>query len=87
MSDQIQDDAVGIRVQITDPDHPHFPEHGALTGKVISVLGTTMAEVKLDQCVHGTEGCFVRIGQIRRELVTTPVDRKPRAKRKPAPHE
>lgn len=69
-----------IRVQITDQHHPHFPEHGVLTGKVISVLGTTMAEVKLDHCRHGTDGCFVKVGQIRRELVTE-VAKKPRSRR------
>lgn len=56
-----------IRVQIVDPEHPHFPEHGRLTGEVISVLGTPMAMVKLDHCRHGTDGCYVKAGQIERE--------------------
>jgi hypothetical protein len=68
-----------IRVQITDPNHPHFPEHGAFTGKVISVLGTSMAEVKLDHCRHGTGGCFVLASQFRREVVT-PTERPSRRK-------
>ncbi len=60
-------DSKAMRVQIVDPDHPHFPEHGRLTGKVITVIGTPMAEVVLDHCRHGTDGCFVKKGQIEAE--------------------
>ena len=56
------------RVQIVDPKHPHFPEHGVLTGQVISVLGTSMAKMALDHCQHGTDACFVETKQIRHEL-------------------
>lgn len=52
------------RVFVCDRKHPHFGESGTLTGKVISVLGTPMAEVKLEDCRHGTDGCFVKKGQI-----------------------
>lgn len=53
-----------MRVRIVDPQHPHYPESGRLTGNTISVLGTPMTEVKLDACRHGTSGCFVTKGQI-----------------------
>jgi hypothetical protein len=51
-------------VRITKRDHPHYRETGKLTGKIISVLGKPMAEVKLDDCRHGTDGCFVSQGDI-----------------------
>ena len=56
-----------IRVYVCDKKHPHFGESGVLTGKIISVLGTPMAEVTLDDCKHGTDGCFVTKGQIAAE--------------------
>jgi hypothetical protein len=58
------DELIQKRVRIVDVEHPHYPESGKLTGKVISVLGTPMAEMALDNCVHGTSGCFVKKGQI-----------------------
>ena len=54
---------VGSLVQIVDPAHPHYPETGRLTGQMIRVLGSPMAEVTLDSCRHGTGGCFVGRGQ------------------------
>lgn len=67
------------RVQIIDPDHPHFPEHGVFTGKVIKMIwGARMAEVKLDNCQHGTDACFVSPGQIERERRLTKRRRDPR---------
>lgn len=56
-----------IRVIVCDPKHPHYGELGELTGKMISLLGKPMAEVKLDHCKHGTDGCFVSKGQVRAE--------------------
>jgi hypothetical protein len=56
-----------MRIYVCDPEHPHFGESGTLTGKVISLLGTLMAEVQLDDCKHGTDGCFVHKGQIATE--------------------
>lgn len=54
------------RVQITDRHHPHFEEYGRFTGKVIKMVwGAKMAEVALENCRHGTDGCFVSPGQIR----------------------
>lgn len=55
-----------IRVFICDPDHPHYRESGVLTGKIITMKfsGEQMAEVKLDDCKHGTDGCFVGKGQV-----------------------
>lgn len=55
------------RVYVSDRKHPHYGESGELTGKIISVLGTSMAEVKLDDCKHGTDGCFVEKGQVTRD--------------------
>jgi hypothetical protein len=56
-----------IRVFVCDRKHPHYGESGVMTGKVISVVGQPMAEVKLDACKHGTDGCFVSKGQVRSE--------------------
>ena len=56
-----------LRVRIVDPEHPHYPEHGEMTGEIISLLGKPMAKVKLDACRHGTDACFVSKGQIAEE--------------------
>lgn len=59
-----------IRVYICDKKHPHFGESGVLTGKIIQFPwggDNKMAEVKLDTCKHGTDGCFVSHGQVREE--------------------
>jgi hypothetical protein len=56
------------RVQIINHEHPHFEEYGWLTGKMITMkFGQrgTMAEVKLENCRHGTDGCFVSPGDVR----------------------
>lgn len=53
-----------IHVRISDPEHPHYPETGVLAGEMISVLGKTMALVKLDSCRHGTDACYVSKGQV-----------------------
>jgi hypothetical protein len=56
------------RVQIINPEHPHFEEHGRFTGKVIKMKfgqRSTMAEVKLEHCRHGVDGCFVSPGDVR----------------------
>jgi hypothetical protein len=55
------------RVYVCDQEHPHFGESGVFTGKMISLLGEPMAEVKLEHCKHGTDGCFVKKGQVRQE--------------------
>lgn len=51
-------------MRVVDPQHPHYRESGYLTGKVISLFGTAMAELRIEQCRHGTDGCFVSQGQI-----------------------
>ncbi len=56
-------------MRIIDPDHPHYRESGYLTGKVISVLGTAMAEMRIENCRHGTEGCFIKQGQCEPDTV------------------
>lgn len=55
------------RVQIVNRKHPHFEEYGRLTGKIITFKfsGEQMAEVKLESCQHGTDGCFVNDGDVR----------------------
>lgn len=53
-----------IRVRISDPEHPHYPETGWLNGKGIVLLGKQMAEMDIDNCKHGTSGCFVSAGQV-----------------------
>jgi len=56
------------RVQIVDRLHPHFEEYGRFTGKIITMkFGTReqMAEVKLENCRHGSDGCFVKKGEVR----------------------
>jgi hypothetical protein len=56
------------RVQIVNRQHPHFEEYGRFTGKIITMRfgdGKQMAEVKLEHCRHGTDGCFVSPGDVR----------------------
>ena len=56
------------RVQIVNRDHPHFEEYGRFTGKVIVMRfgGHQMAEVQLENCRHGGDGCFVSVGDVQR---------------------
>ena len=58
------DELMAQTVRIVNAEHPHYRETGTLTGKVIAVLGKTMAEVRLMDCRHGTDGCFVSKGDI-----------------------
>jgi hypothetical protein len=55
------------RVQIVNREHPHFEEYGRFTGKIITMRfgGGDMAEVKLENCCHGTDGCFVGKGDVK----------------------
>lgn len=55
------------RVQIVNRKHPHFEEYGRLTGKIVTMRfgkQEQMAEVKLEHCRHGTDGCFVSKGDV-----------------------
>ena len=55
------------RVQIINRDHPHYEEYGRFTGKVIKMrfgLQNEMAELRLENCRHGTDGCFVNKGDV-----------------------
>ena len=57
------------RVQIVNREHPHFEEYGRFTGKIITMrfgAGKQMAEVKLEHCRHGVDGCFVSPGDVRK---------------------
>jgi hypothetical protein len=55
------------RVQIINRQHPHFEEYGRFTGKVITLVwgGGDMAEVTLEHCRHGVDGCFVSKGDVK----------------------
>lgn len=55
------------RVQIVNREHPHFEEYGRFTGKIITMKfsGKDMAEVKLENCRHGGDACFVSKGDVR----------------------
>lgn len=53
------------RVQIVNREHPHFEEYGRFTGKIITGVMGDMAEVKLENCRHGVDGCFVSRGDVR----------------------
>ena len=55
-----------FRVQIVNRDHPHFEEYGRFTGKVIAMRfsGHQMAEVKLENCRHGGDACFISAGDV-----------------------
>ena len=59
----------GERVYISNPKHPHYGERGVWTGEVIRLRfgGRLMGRVDLDNCKHGTDGCFVEAGDIREE--------------------
>jgi hypothetical protein len=61
------DRAARLRVYICDRKHPHYGESGEMTGKIVMLMGEPMAEVALDNCKHGTSGCFVSKGQIAQE--------------------
>jgi len=55
------------RVQIANRKHPHFEEYGRFTGKIITMRfgkKDQMAEVKLENCRHGSEACFVNKGDV-----------------------
>ena len=53
------------RVRIVNRQHPHYRETGFMTGEMISVLGKTpMAKVKLENCQHGTDACYVGKGDV-----------------------
>ena len=53
-----------IPVWICDRKHPHFGENGFLTGEIITVIDEPMALVELTDCKHGTDGCYVKKGQV-----------------------
>jgi hypothetical protein len=54
------------RVRIVNREHPHHGEYGHFTGEVIKpVWGGKMALVKLENCQHGTDGCYVSPGDVR----------------------
>lgn len=55
------------RVQIVNRNHPHFEEYGRFTGKIVTPRwgGGDMAEVKLENCRHGGDACFVSKGDVR----------------------
>ena len=56
------------RVQIVNRKHPHYEEYGRFTGKIVTMRfgdGKQMAEVKLENCPHGTDACFVSVGDVR----------------------
>lgn len=57
----------GIKVTVSDPEHPHYGEHGTMTGDLIQLRfsGETMALVKLENCQHGTDACYVAKGQVK----------------------
>jgi hypothetical protein len=57
-------DVTKKHLYISDPNHPHYPEQGYLTGEVISLLGQSMAKFRLDNCRHGGDACFVSKGQL-----------------------
>jgi hypothetical protein len=52
-----------IRVEIIDPEHPHYEEKGILEGK--RTVAGSMLHVKLENCPHAKEGCFVEKDQIK----------------------
>ncbi len=55
------------RVQIVNRQHPHCEEYGRFTGRIVTMkFGTRepMAEVKLENCRHGSDGCFVSKGEV-----------------------
>lgn len=69
-------DVTTFLFRISDPDHPHYPETGRLTGEVVSLFGKPMAKLKLDHCRHGTDACFVTHGQVRQ--IPDPASRLPK---------
>lgn len=53
-------------VRIVDPDHPHYPEVGKMTGETITFSGGgKMMKIRLMSCRHGADACFVTSDQVR----------------------
>jgi hypothetical protein len=52
--------ATRTKVLINNKKHPHYNTIGYLTGKIIDLFGTKMAEVELLNDKYGEEGCFVK---------------------------
>lgn len=48
-----------MKVRITSKTHPHYGETGELTGTSIKPFNKVLFEVKLDDCPHGTESCYI----------------------------
>ena len=68
-----------VKVVICDPEHPHYPESGELTGDVIRFpWGGQMAKMKLAACAHGTDACYISPGQAQ-EIREAPPKRRRRA--------
>jgi len=55
-------DLTKTRFRVMSRGHPHYGESGYFTGKMISLFGRPMAEMRLENCQHGTDGCFVSLG-------------------------
>ena len=58
------------RVKIVKRSHPHVGEYGRFTGETIAITTgghkpNRMALVKLEDCKHGTDGCYVSPGDVR----------------------
>ena len=54
------------RVKIVGREHPHFGEYGRFTGEVKQFpWGSKLALVKLENCKHGGDACYISPGDIR----------------------
>jgi len=53
------------RVKVIGAKHPHRGEYGRWTGEVRTLLGKPLGLVKLENCKHGTDACYVSPTDIR----------------------
>lgn len=62
----IRPQAQAPRVKIVNREHPHHGEYGRFTGEIVKpIWGGKMALVKLENCPHRNESCYVSPGDVR----------------------
>lgn len=50
---------IGKNVKIVSINHPHHDETGVISEINKTVFGSVGIIIKLDDCPHGTESCFI----------------------------
>ncbi|MGW6120466.1 hypothetical protein ACWFRF_15595 [Nocardia sp. NPDC055165] len=71
MTDNLRKAIEPVWIHITDPAHPHYNEYGILEPENKVMYGA-MTSVRLDNCKHGTNGCYVMSKQY--EVIQTQLE-------------